>query len=257
MINVLQIPFFDRDIPAATDLVINEIVSGAAKGQNRCISASGAHGLVEAHKDPAFRQVLQSFYLNLPDGMPVVWVGRLKGAKQMKRGYGPDFFKAMMIRSADLPVKHFFCGGKEGVAEELKQKVAERFGNHRVVGTYCPPFREMTDAELQELGEIISRSGADIVWIGLSCPKQEKLARRLAAFTQTGFLVAVGAAFDFHTDRVKQAPRWIQHSGLEWLFRLFMEPKRLYKRYFEIVPGFIWLNVKEFVDFYTVKKKLL
>jgi N-acetylglucosaminyldiphosphoundecaprenol N-acetyl-beta-D-mannosaminyltransferase len=175
----------------------------------------------------------------------------------MHRGFGPDFFKAIMIRTADLPVKHFFCGGKEGVAEELKQKVAERFGNNRIVGTFCPPFREMTDAELQQLGEIIGRSGADIVWIGLSCPKQEKLAGKLAAFTQTGFLVAVGAAFDFHTDRVKQAPRWMQQSGLEWLFRLFMEPKRLYKRYFEIVPGFIWLNIKEFVDFYTVKKKVL
>lgn len=257
MINVLTIPFFDRDIPAAVELVLNEIVTGAAKGQNHCISASGAHGLVEAHKDPAFRQLLQSFYLNLPDGMPVVWIGRLKGARQMQRGYGPDFFKTMMIRSAELPVKHFFCGGKEGVAEELKQKVGERFGNHRVVGTFCPPFREMSDAELTDLGQTISRSGADIVWIGLSCPKQEKLARRLAAFTQTGFLVAVGAAFDFHTDRVKQAPRWIQQSGLEWLFRLLMEPKRLYKRYFEIVPRFIWLNVKEFLDFYTAKKNVL
>lgn len=257
MIPVLGIPFFDRDIPAAVELVLNEITSGAARGQNRCISASGAHGLVEAHKDPAFKALLQSFYLNLPDGMPVVWVGRWKGAKQMKRGYGPDFFKELMIRSADLPVKHFFCGGKEGVAGELKQKVADRFGNHRVVGTFCPPFREISDAELADLGQTINRSGADMVWIGLSCPKQEKLAKRLAAFTHTGFLVAVGAAFDFHTGRVKQAPRWMQQSGLEWLFRLLMEPQRLYKRYFEIVPGFIWLNVKEFLDFYRAKKDIL
>jgi len=254
MVNVLGIPFYDQNLQAA----VAEIIEAFAEGhlpQNHCISASGAHGLVEANKDPSFKLLLNQFYLNLPDGMPVVWIGRLKGAKEMRRCYGPNFFMEIMKASASLPIKHFLCGGKEGVDDMLKVNCAQRFGNTNVVGTYCPPFRTMTDVEMKELAQIINESGASIVWIGLSCPKQEQYAFRLAKFTQTHFIIAVGAAFDFHTDQVKQAPKWVQNAGLEWFFRLLMEPKRLFRRYFEIVPTFIWLNIKEFVDFCLLKKK--
>ncbi|NCT95710.1 MAG: WecB/TagA/CpsF family glycosyltransferase, partial [Chitinophagaceae bacterium] len=130
-----------------------------------------------------------------------------------------------------------------------------RFGNQQVTGIYCPPFREMSEAEMQELGQRILDSGAHIVWVGLSTPKQELFAQRLSAYLQNVYLITVGAAFDFHTDQVKQAPRWVQKAGLEWFFRLLMEPKRLYKRYFKVVPLFIWLNMKEFLDIYIYKKK--
>ena len=254
MVNILTIPFFDKDIHTALSMVLNELTSNSV-GQNRCISASGAHGLIEANKNPSFKRTLQQFWLNLPDGMPTVWVGRLKGAKVMQRCYGPDFFMEMMKASSALDINHFFCGGKEGIAENLRLNCAKRFGNSHVVGTFCPPFREMSDAEMHELGKTISASAADIVWIGMSCPKQEQFAYRLAKYTNTHFIVAVGAAFDFHTDQVKQAPKWMQKSGLEWFFRLLMEPKRLFMRYFEIVPQFIWLNIKEFMDFYILKRK--
>ncbi|MCS6796775.1 MAG: WecB/TagA/CpsF family glycosyltransferase, partial [Raineya sp.] len=115
-------------------------------------------------------------------------------------------------------------------------------------GTFCPPFREMTEKEIQDLAQKIQVSSADVVWIGLSTPKQEKFAYRLARFVNCHFIITVGAAFDFHTDRVKQAPRWIQNIGLEWFFRLMMEPKRLYKRYLHIVPKFIYLNFLEFLN---------
>lgn len=244
MANVLQVSLYDAGLESAVAEAIRQC-DPAVPRQNRCISATGAHGLVTAFKDPAFKAILDSFYWNLPDGMPGVWVGKLKGARQMTRCYGPDFFRDVFSRSASTPVKHFLCGGQEGVADELKAAVGRKFGNYQVVGTFCPPFREMSDEEFQSLAERINRSGANIVWIGLSTPKQERFARRLAQWTNVHFIVTVGAAFDFHTDRVAQAPGWMQRLSLEWFFRLTKEPKRLYKRYLEIVPMFILLNVKE------------
>lgn len=257
MVKVLDIPFYDQSIEDIVPEIIRICTDHLQPTFNRCISASGAHGLVEAHNDPAFKNVLQRFWLNLPDGMPTVWVGKLKGANKMARCYGPDFFKAMMLASANQPIKHFFCGGKEGVAQELKHAVLSKFGNNQVVGTFCPPFRQMAPTEFEQLSSEIASTDAHIVWIGLSTPKQEKFAAELAQYCQTKFIITVGAAFDFHTDQVKQAPAWMQQSGLEWLFRLLMEPKRLYKRYFTIVPMFIWLNIKEFADFCINKKKKL
>jgi N-acetylglucosaminyldiphosphoundecaprenol N-acetyl-beta-D-mannosaminyltransferase len=225
-----------------------EICTNGEK-RNRCVSATGAHGLVTAKHDLKFRAVLEDFYLNLPDGKPSVWVGRLKGRKQMERCYGPDFFEAVIRGSADRPVRHFFCGGKEGVAEELKKVCAEKMGNKNVAGCFSPPFREMTDDEMKNLGDTVTAAKTDILWIGLSTPKQELFAAKIAEYVKVHFIVAVGAAFDFYTGRVKQAPRFMQRAGLEWFFRLCMEPERLYKRYIKIVPLFIFYNIMEtFLD---------
>lgn len=245
MVKVLDIPFYDQSIPVLVPQLVADCLSSPP--QNRCISASGAHGLVEAHQNPAFKTVLESFYLNLPDGMPGVWVGRWKGAKAMQRCYGPDFFKAFLTASAPTPINHFFCGGKPGIAEMLKENVSQRWGNNRVVGVYAPPFRAMTQAEMQELATKIDAAKAQVVWIGLSTPKQEQFAWQLAQLTRVHYIVAVGAAFDFHTDQIQQAPRWMQQMGLEWFFRLLVEPKRLFKRYVVVVPAFMWLNLKEFL----------
>ncbi len=257
MVKVLDVPLYDRSIDDAVKEIVDDLSQNVSLSSPLCISATGAHGLVEAHKDDAFKQILASFYMNLPDGMPAVWVGRWKGARQMQRCYGPDFFAAMMKATAGLSVQHFFCGGKEGVAKELQNVCKDQWGNDGVVDVYCPPFRTLSDSEMQALGQHIEASGAHIVWIGLSTPKQEKFAARLVSFTQVRYIITVGAAFDFHTGRVKQAPKWMQNMGLEWFFRLLMEPKRLYKRYLEIVPKFIWLNIKEFLDFYISKKRYI
>lgn len=241
MVKVLDIELFSYDIPT----LIDDICALINTKETRLISASSVHGIVTAQKDKNFKDILSRFYYNLPDGMPLAWVGRMKGAKKIKRCYGPDLFAALLKHSADKGINHYFCGGKEGVADELKIACGKKFSNYNVVGTYSPPFREMIDDELKILGEQINKSGANIVWIGISTPKQEKFAYRLKQFTKTDFMITVGAAFDFHTDNLKQAPRWIMRSGFEWLFRLVMEPKRLYKRYLEIVPMFIFYNVKE------------
>lgn len=250
-IHVTGIPLFARDIKSATELCIDHCFEGSRS--NYCVSATGAHGLVHAQKNPEFAAILKSFYLNLPDGMPGVWVGKLKGARSMKRCYGPDFFKSMMIHSKEHDIKHFFCGGNEGVADELKEAVQKKFGNEKVVGTYCPPFLNVLKYDYEAIAKKINATGANIVWIGLSTPKQEQFAHQLSKFTKVNFIICVGAAFDFHTDKVKQAPKILQKIGLEWFFRLMMEPKRLYKRYLEIVPLFIYYNLKELLTFATRK----
>jgi N-acetylglucosaminyldiphosphoundecaprenol N-acetyl-beta-D-mannosaminyltransferase len=252
MTEVLGIKLYDGGFSDAIDLLITAGLSDTSK--NLCVSATGAHGIIEAHKNAVLRKQLQHFYLNLPDGMPGVWIGRLKGAKQMQRCYGPYIFEEVMKRSARTPIRHFFCGGKEGVAELLQSACVSRFQNTNVVGTFSPPFTEMTDAEMLELGKHINSCGTEIVWIGLSTPKQELFAGRLARYTDVCLIITVGAVFDFYTGKVRQAPKWIQRSGMEWFFRLSMEPKRLSGRYFEIVPKFIWLNIKEFLHFCINKK---
>jgi len=213
---------------------------------SHCISATGAHGLVEAQKDSAFKSTLQQFYWNLPDGMPLVWLGKAKGFSQMTRCYGPDFFSALLTKTAHLAeVKHFFCGGKEGVAEQLQQRVAIKFDNSNVVGTYCPSFSGMKEQDWQQLAGSISASGATVIWIGLSTPKQERFAIELAKRVSVHLIITVGAAFDFHTGLQPQAPAFMQRAGLEWFFRLCTEPNRLWKRYLEIVPKFVFYGMQD------------
>lgn len=176
--------------------------------------------------------------------MPIVWVGHLKGQKEMQRCTGLDTFQEVMTSTASYPIKHFFCGGKQGIALQLQEASSQKLGNANVVGTYSPPFTEMTYEEYAVLGAIINASGANVVWIGLSTPKQEIFAANLAKHVNVNYIITVGAVFDFFTGNLQRAPNWIQKFGLEWLYRLLKEPRRLFKRYAEIVPMFVWLNIK-------------
>jgi N-acetylglucosaminyldiphosphoundecaprenol N-acetyl-beta-D-mannosaminyltransferase len=239
MIRILGIPLHDGTFERAVNTVVGA-TSELGVAASRCVSASGAHGLTEARRDPAFAGVLRSFWMNLPDGVPVVWLGRLEGARSMERCYGPDFFREVMLATASTSVKHFFCGGKEGVAEELKSVVERKFGNRSCVGTFSPPFREMSDGEWQELEGRINAVKPDIVWIGLSTPKQELFARELSRRVKVRLIITIGAAFDIHTGHLPQAPRVMQRLGLEWLFRLAVEPRRLWRRYARVVPLFLY-----------------
>lgn len=248
-IEILGVQIYNYDIPTIVR-DIKKICTGGYPRANRCISATGAHGMITARKNKDFTNILNGFYANLPDGMPGVWVGKLKGEKAMKRCYGPDFFAETMKATADSPVKHFLCGGRQGVAEELKISCRERFGNHGITGTYTPPFMEAEEYDYNHISGLIKESGADFVWVGISTPKQEKFANYLAQHTDVHFIATVGAAFDFHTGNLKQAPRWMQNFGLEWLFRLLAEPRRLYRRYFEIVPKFLILSLGDIGRFH-------
>ena len=242
-INVLDIPLFDGDITELFNLMKKDISAGVK--MNKQISLCDANVLVTSKRNRKFQKLLQyETYLNLADGIPGVWVGKLKGAKKIDRCYGPDVLEYVMKNSSNEGYNHFFTGGKEGVAKKLKQFCSGEFKNNNIVGTHCPPFREMPEQEIIEIAKEINHGKADIVWIGISSPKQDIYAHRLKKYLNVHFIFTVGAAFDFYTGNVKQAPRFIQRSGFEWLFRLLMEPKRLWKRYFSVIPLFIYYNLK-------------
>ena len=202
------------------------------------ICVTGVHGVMEAQDDPAFKKILNDAFLCTPDGMPMVWAGKLNGHREMSRVYGPDLMLDVCAWSEISGVKQFFYGGADGVAELLAQKLKEKFPKLQVVGTFTPPFRALNADELKKLQSQVRAAAPDIFWVGLSTPKQEKFMAEFLPQLDATLMIGVGAAFDFHTGRVRQAPRWMQHSGLEWFYRLCQEPRRLAKRYFKNNPLF-------------------
>ena len=210
---------------------VDAIETAVRNGDGGYVCVTGVHGVMEAQRDPAFRRILNRSLLTTPDGMPTVWAGRVSGFHDIERVYGPDLMLAVCRQLLRSGRSHFFLGGAEGVAQELAHRLSARFSALRVAGTYTPPFRPLTCDEEEQLVRQVRESGADIVWVGLSTPKQERLMARLAERVAPAVMIGVGAAFDFHTGRVRQAPRWMQRSGLEWLFRMLQEPRRLFPRY--------------------------
>lgn len=242
MQNIHSIPVYSGKLEDATQLLIDQLTIKKTN-ETFCISCTGAHGIVEASENTDFKQVLQNFYLNLPDGMPLVWMAKLRGYKKAHRCYGPDIFAAMLEKSVPNKLSHFFCGGKPGVAEELRAVVTKRWKGVQVAGTFCPPFRPLSQEELTDLALLINNSGASVVWIGLGTPKQEIFAAALAPLLNGKLIITIGAAFDFYTGKVRQAPKWVQRIGMEWFFRLLQEPRRLAPRYLKIVPKFALIAI--------------
>jgi N-acetylglucosaminyldiphosphoundecaprenol N-acetyl-beta-D-mannosaminyltransferase len=193
----------------------------------------------EAQQDPAFRAILNQAFLNTPDGMPMVWMGRWQGFGAMARVYGPDLMLRVCECGRTRGWTHFLYGGAPGVVDELKRRLEQRFPGIRIVGTYTPPFRPLTAEEEQELARVVRAAKPDLFWVGLSTPKQEKFMAQYWQKLEATLFFGVGAAFDFHAGRVRQAPVWMQRTGLEWLFRLACDPRRLWKRYFKNNPLFI------------------
>lgn len=218
---------------------VSLILRGIEHDERGYIPVTGVHGVMEAQRDPEFRRILNDAWLVTPDGMPMFWVGRLQGHREMDRVYGPDLMLDLFAATRDGAVRHFFYGGGPGVAEDLKAALEERFPGVCVCGTYTPPFRPLTAAEEAELSSQVEAARPHIVWVGLSTPKQERFMAATSGKWPVNFMIGVGAAFDFHTGRVAQAPRWMQRSGLEWFFRLTREPRRLWRRYLINNPIFV------------------
>ncbi|MBW3660431.1 MAG: WecB/TagA/CpsF family glycosyltransferase [Gemmatimonadetes bacterium] len=203
------------------------------------VTVTGVHGVMESQRDEELRRIHNAAGLVTPDGMPLVWLSRLSGFHDVRRVYGPDLMLECCARSVERGWKHFLYGGAEGVPELLAERLRERFPGIDIVGAYSPPFRPLTDEEDERIVETIDRSEADIVWVGLGTPKQERWMSDHVGRFSASVLVGVGAAFDFHAGLKRQAPAWIQRAGLEWLFRLLSEPRRLWRRYCINNPLFI------------------
>ena len=215
-------------------------IAGAVRDRRKgYICVTGVHGVMEAQAGPGFRDILNRAFLCTPDGMPMVWLGKWHGHREMSRVYGPDLMLEVCAWSEESGCRHFFFGGAPGVAEQLRDRLTARFPKLQTVGCYTPPFRPLNAEEEKQLQEMIHAARPDILWVGLSTPKQEKFMAEFLPRLDVTLMIGVGAAFDFHAGRVQQAPRWMQRSGLEWLFRMFCEPRRLGKRYLKNNPLFV------------------
>lgn len=235
--NVLGVKVSAISIPLALEVIDTWIKNR----EHNYVTITNVHGVVESQRDEKIRDIHNRAGMVTPDGMPLVWANHWQGNRDVRRVYGPDLMLAVCEKSAEAGYRHFFYGGADGVPELLKEKLVQRFPHLQVVGCYSPPFRQLTDDEDRDIIRMIDESGADIVWVGLSTPKQERWMDAHLGRLQAPVMVGVGAAFDFHAGLKSQAPAWMQRSGLEWFYRLITEPRRLAKRYLINNPIFVAL----------------
>jgi N-acetylglucosaminyldiphosphoundecaprenol N-acetyl-beta-D-mannosaminyltransferase len=215
------------------------LVNRAGQGY---VCVTGVHGIMEAQSDKTFCAILNGSFLTTPDGMPTVWLGHIHGFRQMSRVYGPDYMLAVCERSVALGYRHFLYGGKPGVAEALRAELIRRVPGLRIVGTYTPPFRPLNGGEEDELRAQLELSQPDILWCGLSTPTQERFMSSYNHRLPVKLMVGVGAAFDLLSGNLREAPDWMKRAGLQWVYRLMKEPKRLWRRYLVNNPRFTWLT---------------
>jgi N-acetylglucosaminyldiphosphoundecaprenol N-acetyl-beta-D-mannosaminyltransferase len=234
-VNILGVPIAAINM----DQAACQIEEWIRNKQNIFITVTGVHGIMESQYDEEVKEIHKKAAMCVPDGMPTVWIGKFYGHRDMKRVYGPDLMLEIMKRSIESGYTHFFYGGKPGVTELLKKRLVARFPGLKIVGVFSPPFRQLSEGEENQLQILIDKLSPDIIWVGLSTPKQERWMAAHLKKLNTRVMIGVGAAFDFHAGLVKQAPRWIQRSGLEWLFRVYQEPGRLWKRYMKNNPLFV------------------
>jgi N-acetylglucosaminyldiphosphoundecaprenol N-acetyl-beta-D-mannosaminyltransferase len=226
-INILGVAVSAINMDQALDFVTQRIETLTPS----YICVTPAHGVMDCQADPALRRIFNGSGLTTPDGMAIVWLLKLHGHAHASRVYGPDLMSAVCAMSVQHGYQHYFYGGAPGVAELLAARLQARYPGLRVAGIYSPPFRPLTPEEDCQVVARINASEPDIVWVGISTPKQERWMSEHVGRVTAPVMVGVGAAFDFLSGRKKQAPRWMQRAGLEWLFRLGSEPRRLWRRY--------------------------
>jgi N-acetylglucosaminyldiphosphoundecaprenol N-acetyl-beta-D-mannosaminyltransferase len=203
------------------------------------VCAIDVHGILEAIHDPCVAEVFARASMVLPDGAPTVWVGRLQGHREIDHVTGPALMLEVFGRKEFAGYSHFLYGGKEGVAQDLANTLSKRYRSARVIGTYTPPFRDLDVAEEVDLIARIDKLRPDIIWVGIGTPRQDLFMRRMLPCLRTRMMIGVGAAFDFHTGRIRGCSPWVKRAGLQWLHRLAQDPKRLWRRNVKNM-AFLW-----------------
>jgi N-acetylglucosaminyldiphosphoundecaprenol N-acetyl-beta-D-mannosaminyltransferase len=227
--------------------VVSTIAEWISASRRDYIVLTGAHGVVEMQSDPELLEINNRAGLTTPDGMSVVWLGRLRGHRNIEKVYAPDIMTETFQFGVSRGYRHFLYGGQEGVAEDLARTLRERYPGIQIVGTYCPPFHSLDDREVAEIARVIEGAKPDIVWVGIGCPKQERWMQRFRPLLRAPVLIGVGAGFDFLSGRKPLAPRWIQKSGFEWFYRMLSEPRRLGPRYSRVVPLFLYFALRDWL----------
>ena len=212
------------------------------------VCVTPAHGVMEGRNDPELRRVFKESGLTTPDGMSIVWLLHWYGQKHVTRVYGPDLMLSLCKYGLSRGWKHYFYGGASGVPEKLVDNLLKLFPNLQVAGVHSPPFRELTLEEDENITNQIQAKKPEIVWVGISTPKQERWMSQHVNTLKVPVLIGVGAAFDFLSGAKTQAPKWVQRFGMEWLFRLATEPRRLWRRYIHY-PAFVFLAISQRLGF--------
>ena|SRR5579862_1441890 len=222
------------------DAMLDWIDASVADGARGYLCACNVHTVMASREDPELRAALDAASINVPDGQPLVWALNALGHSLPGRVYGPELMSRACERAVDQGHRFYLYGGRnQGALVQLALNLRRRYPGVRIVGGYSPPHRPLTPEEEGAIVQEINHSRADVVWVGIGVPKQEKWMARLRPHLEAPVLVGVGAAFDFHAGLVPQAPSWIQESGLEWAYRLAQEPRRLWKRYLRYNPKFV------------------
>jgi len=234
---------------------IRTIMSWIANQEAKFICIRDVHGLMISARDPEMMRIHQAAGMVTPDGMPLVWVSKLRSELKTGRVCGSDLVDALCDAGQATGLRHYFYGGKEGVPEQMIRNLKAKYPDMCVAGYQSPPFHRLTEAEDAEAVRAINESGAQIVWVGLSTPKQEIWMRDHVGRIEGATLIGVGAAFDFHSGAIQRAPKWMQRSGLEWLHRLASEPKRLWRRYLVIAPPFVAGILREEIALFLDKRR--
>ena len=228
-----------------------EVGNWAQKGESRYVCAANVHMIMEAWDSPEFREIVNSADIVTPDGMPLVWILRLKGFRELQRVYGPTLMLHVLEMSARENFPVGFYGGSPETLKKLVERMQARYPGLNVVYSHSPPFRALNPDEDSEVVSRIKMSGVRILFIGLGCPKQERwMAEHRGQIPAV--MLGVGAAFDFHAGIISQAPGWMQNVGLEWLYRFSQEPRRLWKRYLIHNPRFVVLAMMDLLGLLKV-----
>lgn len=203
----------------------------ADRAAPRWIAVMNVHMVMTARSDASFGATVARADMAVPDGMPLIWMGRKAGLALRDRVAGPDLFAAFMKQTQGRGYKHFFYGGMPATIDTLIAKVKADYPETNVVGSYSPPFRPLTQEEDDAVVALINEAAPDVIWVGLGCPKQERWMEEHRHRLNTAVMLGVGQVFDIYAGTIKRAPKWMQRSGLEWLYRLCSEPRRLWRRY--------------------------
>jgi N-acetylglucosaminyldiphosphoundecaprenol N-acetyl-beta-D-mannosaminyltransferase len=218
--------------------------SDSSKGY---VTVNNVHTMIEGFWDDSYQNIINNSFLSIPDGKPLQIVGRLKGNKEISRLFGPTVMEKFIDWGRADEIKHFFFGSSEENLKKLKQAIEDQFPGTKIVGMFPPPFKPMSEWDNDKFVQMINDANPDFIWVGLGAPKQERWMYEQYKNLDKGILFGIGAGFDYLAGNTRHAPQWMKNSSLEWVYRLFQEPKRLWKRYLTTIPQFLFFTLFELI----------